>query len=361
MRIELFRYSIALLSGSLFVFSSCKNDLKLSAPYREIPSVYAVLNAYEPLQMIRVNKVFLGDGDATVMAKVADSINYKQDELSISLKHSVKPNIIEFKDSMVIADEGAFNVNQRVYISREKLETSGTYTLTIKNNKTGNIFLARASAIEAVQDTQYYGNLTAPYSPYPPTTDTKYYIDYKTNEGAAYFRPVEDNTKVYQLIIRSHFYNDFGSYKVNDYVDYVFANRYPKDATIIGGFGGSPHIKTNFRPIDYFSAVGLGLSKKNLTEGVLGRKMFLIEYLIYSSTQEYIDFLEYNKPSFGFNQNKPLYSNFDNASALGIFTFRTRTSIKKDMATTMVNAFSSDPNTCKYKFYDSNNTILGCK
>jgi hypothetical protein len=70
----------------LLFFSSCKNELKVNAPYKEIPSIYAILNPTETEQMIRINKVFLGEGDANKMAKVSDSVNYAENELEVKLE-----------------------------------------------------------------------------------------------------------------------------------------------------------------------------------------------------------------------------------------------------------------------------------
>jgi hypothetical protein len=58
-------------------FSACKNDVNLNAPYKEVPTIYAVLNPNEDVQMIRVNKVFLSETDANEVAKIADSVNYQ--------------------------------------------------------------------------------------------------------------------------------------------------------------------------------------------------------------------------------------------------------------------------------------------
>ena len=76
---------ITLLILVSVLLNSCKNDLELNAPYREYPSIYAVLNPQDRIQVIRINKVFLGEGDANVMAKVADSVNYQPGELSVTL------------------------------------------------------------------------------------------------------------------------------------------------------------------------------------------------------------------------------------------------------------------------------------
>src|ERR1700761_3566888 len=109
------------------VFFSCKNDIQLNAPYKEYPSIYAVLNAYETVQMIRINKVFLGVGDANQMAKVADSVNYQPGELTVTLTRTlndytvaagysrdasghftISENTVTFRDSVVQTVPGAF-------------------------------------------------------------------------------------------------------------------------------------------------------------------------------------------------------------------------------------------------------------
>ena len=75
---------IFILSAFLFLFfTSCKNDLKLNAPYKEFPSIYAVLTPQDAIHIIRINKVFLGEGDANKMAQVSDSLNYPANELTV--------------------------------------------------------------------------------------------------------------------------------------------------------------------------------------------------------------------------------------------------------------------------------------
>ena len=136
---KLLKSSLILVCLSMLVFSSCKNDVKLNAPYKEYPSIYAILNPDEDVQMIRINKVFLGEGDANQMAKVADSLNYKADEITVSLIHSSNPSPVVFTESVITTDAGTFNSTQRVYVSSAKLQTSGVYTLNVHNNHTGNV------------------------------------------------------------------------------------------------------------------------------------------------------------------------------------------------------------------------------
>ncbi len=342
--------ALVLFIPLVLLLSMCKNDLKLNAPYKEFPSIFAVLNPQAKLQMIRINKVFLGEGDANQMAKVADSINYPAGELIVTLKH-FNNNIIEtnvFHDSVVIALEGKFNPIQRIYVCSDKLATYGTYTLTVINKKTGNSFSARASSLDSVRPSGFIP-LTSPYYPYNPGTAPNEYIDY-SNQNLTYdikFRPFPNEAKLFQPSIRLHFYDSIFTGNTYRYVDYNFNNLALKDVATSGPFYGM--LKTDFKGFDIFSTVGSALSKMSLPD-VIGRKMYKIQYLIYSTSQDYIDYIEYSKPSLSLGQNKPLYTNFDNAAAIGIFTFRSRFSITKELSSSFINEFASNPYTCRYQF-----------
>lgn len=368
---------------SFFAFISCKNDLKLNAPYKEVPSVYAVLNPQDRIQIIRVNKVFLGVGNANVMAQVADSINYPAGELTITLNRFVNDNqvnaapgklTITCRDSMVQASSGAFNSNQRVYVFSDDLHqgtrgqsnyhVSGDYVLTIKNNRTGNVFTSKATAIDSISGNQGIKPLTiAPLYPYPAGTIPSEYVDYAANNGTVRFVPNE--AQLYQLIIRMHFYDSLRntsipSKKIYNYIDYTFGNKNLQD---VQNLGIASYIVFSFRPTDVFGSAGVSLSHLNLNNDPLylyGRKMYKIQFFIYSTTQDYSDYLQFISPSLSISQIKPLYSNFENQAALGIFTFRARCVLTKEMSTGFVSEFAYNSNTCSYRFFTSAFQLPGC-
>lgn len=351
------------------LFYGCKNDVELNAPYKEIPSIYAVLNPFDSVQTIRINKVFLGVGDANVMAKVADSINYQPGEITVTLK-SKKTATITFSETLIEAQPGAFSTSQRVYTTNVKISTvegSGSltaipvYTLTVKNNHTGNVFTATASPVQQVFVANIDGDLRLPHYPNYPSPDKvqeKDYTDYIGRVGNVYFPPNKnDKSAIYKLVISTVYSNYLSWGKPLDSVDYVFGNRYPREVTRLGG---TDYITTSFKPVDYFAAIGVALAKKNVDKSIY-HKLERIDYHIYASTQEYLDYLEYAKPSLSFNQNKPLYSNFVDNAAIGIFTFRSHVVVMKLPSKSFINAFSYNPNTCAYKFYDANEVWQGCQ
>jgi hypothetical protein len=364
-----------LIFAIIFVMVSCKNDLTIIAPYKEIPSVYAIITPQEPMQMIRINKVFLGEGDANQMAKVMDSVNYKAGELSVKLERYVNGakttagisatgpvNEIIFRDSVIKTVEGAFNTNQRVYICNDKIFGSGVYKLIIKNNTTGNEFTASTTAMDSVPLTGL-PPFAAPFHPVPydPSNPPFYYIDYSNINSA---NPYIVRTKpsnggfIHDLTIRVHYFDStLGGGKIFRYLDYVFP---PKQLKDLERFNNTDYFSFSFRATSLFLEFGNMLLRRDDPPGFVGRKTYKIDFISYAATQDYYDYLQFAAPSLSFAQEKILYSNFDERKALGLFTFRTRCLISKDMATTFVDQFALNKNTCRFRFFFSNNTLGSC-
>lgn len=368
---------------------SCKDKLDLNAPYKEMPSIFAVLNPQDKIQIIRVNKVFLGEKDANQMAQVADSINYPEGELEISLtrkdiygqklKASPGKDVIVFHDSVIQAQSGAFARTQRVYVSSDPLYTTDIYVLSVKNKRTGNVFTASSQALDNIYNA-YFNTITntsgqnfppyafaAPFYPYapqgPPNDNSAHFLNFKGG-GSVQYRPSEAKCgKVYNLIMRFHYYDSLyapvnGSYRDFHYVDYVFGNQTTKDTR---KYAGADVLVNDFKADDLFSGVGVALSRANLRTDVVGRKMERLEFLVYSTSQDYVDYMQYVAPSLSISQTKPLYSNFDGQTALGLFTFRTRSSTSKQLANEFINEFAYNRFTCSYQFFTAANTKPGCQ
>ncbi len=363
----------------LLVFTTCRNDLELNAPYKEIPTVYAVLNPQDTLQTIRINKVFLGEGDANVMAKVHDSVNYGPGEISVTLERFVggvqtdaSPGgirTITFSEDIVKTAEGAFNTDQRVYKTKKKLFTFGEYRLTVKNNKTGNVFKAKSEALDSINGNQgYFPIVVEPKYPYPPGIPDQGFVNYSDPDKKYTIRFVpigkESNKyvgapQVYNLVMRLFILDSLGALGNNYHsVDYSIGTKYVRDFSKSGN--------TNFVVFEFFgrdilSAVAAGLRQKNAVPPNLGRRNYRIDFIIYSSSQEYLDFLTYTQPNTSISQQIPLYSNFENKAAYGLFTFRNRCTVTKQPSNDMINSFANNQPTCPHRFLNSNLEVPVCK
>jgi hypothetical protein len=376
----LFRSSLKIALAAV-VFSACNDKLELNAPYREIPSVYAVLNPLDAKQVIRINKIFLGEGDANVMAKVSDSVNYGPGELQVYLtcsrygkpvNASVQNDTVFFTEEMGSLDAGPFAQPQRLYVTEEKLHTSGDYTLTVRSLRSGNVFRAKASSMDGISPSYppFYPPLRIPYpaDSIQLYTTLGYYADHSSRNTAINV-PAMCNTpcgcplvpcgeRLYQLYLRVHYNEATLSGTRSDYFEYHF-NTLPESAKV--NIAGQHFIKYQFTPAEFFNAMSLAVSKKNLSDNVIDRRLHLVEYFVYTTTQEYIDFLQYNSPSFGINQQAPVYSNFENKAAIGIFTFRTSRSVRREPSKTLMDDFARNSNTCGHRFVTSTGEIPVCR
>jgi hypothetical protein len=135
------------LIGSILLLSSCSTDLDVLAPYKDITSVYGILSQNDSIHFIRINKAFLGQQDASVMAQVPDSSQYPIDALEVRIiefddKNNQK-RIFTLKDTLITNKETGYfySPNQLVYYfttdANSRLNQDYSYLLEIKNKQTG--------------------------------------------------------------------------------------------------------------------------------------------------------------------------------------------------------------------------------
>ena len=66
-------------------FVACETEFEVSADWKEVAVVYGLLDQSNDQQYIKINKAYLGIGDALQMASVADSINYNPADLEVKI------------------------------------------------------------------------------------------------------------------------------------------------------------------------------------------------------------------------------------------------------------------------------------
>jgi hypothetical protein len=64
------------------LLTACSTELDINAPYQEHTVVYGLLNMRDSLHWIKVNKAFLGEGDALVYAAIPDSNEYQEGDIT---------------------------------------------------------------------------------------------------------------------------------------------------------------------------------------------------------------------------------------------------------------------------------------
>lgn len=100
----------------LFFAAGCSNDFEVGAPWKEIPVTYAILDGASDVQYIRVEKAFLGEESAFKLAKIADSLYYPADAITVFLDRmngstvvkSLQATRIDGRDEGITRDTGIF-------------------------------------------------------------------------------------------------------------------------------------------------------------------------------------------------------------------------------------------------------------
>ena len=80
---------IAFLFVIAGVLAGCSTDLDINAPYKNVTVVYGLLNQLEPVQYIKINKAYLGAGDALIYAQIADSNEWAESDITVARVHRV--------------------------------------------------------------------------------------------------------------------------------------------------------------------------------------------------------------------------------------------------------------------------------
>lgn len=317
-----------ILAVVTMVFNSCKNDLNILAPYKESVSVYAVLSAQDSLNYVRINKIYLGEGNAYTMATVQDSVNYQKGILDVTLERTYygspasttvgNPSKmkITLRDTMFQLEPGAFNQNQRVWYTADKLYPNGDYILTIRNTKTGNVFQSTTTMVDKILSGAKQP-LAGPYFPVTttcvPNCPTYYYQDLSVETLKRKIEFVsQPGVREYQLYARFHYIDSTSSGNFAKYLDF------PLPGVRTQNLSGGEVLESDWYSGDLFNFIYSKLISE--TPNVKARRAIKIDFVVVGGNQVFIDFLKVSAPSTSVAQDKPTYTNID--GGYGIFGAR---------------------------------------
>lgn len=139
--------------AALIGFQGCSTDFDVIGDYKELSIVYGLLdfnnnpNNGGDGHLIRVQKSFLGEMDAAVMAANPDSSYFNVFDLEVKLiefdddlaltgrEILLTDTMVEGKDT--VGGFGFFGPEQRLYYTNEDLNAENAYDLRIHNTRTG--------------------------------------------------------------------------------------------------------------------------------------------------------------------------------------------------------------------------------
>tara|TARA_B100001750_G_scaffold226032_1_gene218472 strand:- start:4268 stop:5239 length:972 start_codon:yes stop_codon:yes gene_type:complete len=287
----------AIMVFFIFFLLSCDTDLDVNADWQDITIVYGVLDAGKDTNFIKINRAFLGNESAFVMANNADSFNYDPNEISVILREINNGQELFFDSLRYIIldmDTGIFsNENNIVYYTTKQLNYNHDYKLLI-NKLNGNNISVVTDIVEADEMIDGSGS-------------TVRFFDNLTEQYRNYFvrcYPV-DNGFLYEVYFR--FYYDEWDFQSTDtslrFIEWRIINDKEPGTSIDDWVLG----------VDFFTRLS-SMINENPTKF---RKSKYIEVVYSVASEELSNFIEVNSPNQSLLLEQPVYSNIENG--LGVF------------------------------------------
>ena len=296
-----------ILSVLAIVFTACETDFDVNSEWEETTVVFGLLDKAKEIQFVKINKAFLGEADALQMAQYSDSVNYvpfdwsnSTGDLQVRLyKINFNDTIAEriLKDTLLLKDDGVFAADSNIiyYFNTPEgdnfLSKDRTYSLAIKNVKTGNSVSASTDIIKGF-------NFSAGI---PSSNKIMFYSDalgyrFPRFEWSSINYP---EAELFQFNLRFH-------YKENE-----IEKELSWTQTALGRNDNILILSGE----DFFSFL-----KNNLVKGDFVREFSSIDIEMTLGSQDLKTYMAVNEPITGIVQERPQFTNINNG--IGLFSSR---------------------------------------
>ena len=283
------------------VFAACETDLDVNAEWEETTVVFGLLDAAKDIQFIKINKAFLGKASAELMASFSDSVNYMPVDLEVVLYKINSYDTIDFrvlKDTVIEKEDGLFSIeNNIVYYFNSPmidnfLSSNRTYSLAIKNIKTGNFV---SSTTEIVKGFNFSSGI-------PNSNKLTFYLDalgfrFPRFEWSPIYSP---NAEIFQFNLRFHY----------------IENEVEKELLWTQAALGSNDNILILSGEDFFQF----LANNKAFSSDEKREFISIDIEMTLGTQELKTYIAVNEPITGIVQERPQFTNISNG--IGLFSSR---------------------------------------
>tara|TARA_B100000989_G_scaffold263142_1_gene214898 strand:+ start:652 stop:1671 length:1020 start_codon:yes stop_codon:yes gene_type:complete len=303
------------LTVAIFLFS-CETSFEVNADWKELMLVHGVLDQSQSEQFIRINKAFLGEQDALVMASISDSSNYNPSDLVVRLikmRKTTSSSInyelldsIDFVDTIIPKDNGQFYTdNNIIYKTSDTnfLSENREYMLKIINTKTNNFVTSKTRIIDNI-------NVTTSF---PSFFRLGFYNGGELTSTSINWSH-SNNAQIYQLQMLVRYRNDSAGIAVNvQEFEWVLP---------LQSFDGNQEVSQLISGQQFFSKLEIEINN-NINNGEnpdYERKVIGVDIQIAAATQDLYTYMQINKPQSGISQQRPTFTNIDNG--IGIFTSR---------------------------------------
>ncbi|MDX1447127.1 DUF4249 family protein [Lishizhenia sp.] len=308
-----FSFFFSLLSGLLLF--SCSTEFCVNGEYVETPIIHAIIDANDTIHFVKINKTFLGDGNALEFAQVPDSTYFESVEGTVG--EFVNGNLVrEFtlKDTVITnKEEGIFYApNQKLYYfktpANNKLNPSARIDLDLNLNNGDHIVTASTELVSEIEvlDPKITSQLNFAEANVEDNGDYK-------NEAFKYSQGQNAVMYDYRVYIT---YNEFTAAGSTQHtLEWKIGEANPESPTI-GNF--------NVNGISFYEFLKNSIAADS---DVTKRTLHSMRFQVIGGSEDLYNYILVNQPTTQLAQNQPTYTNLE--GALGIFTSRMTNSITR--------------------------------
>jgi hypothetical protein len=319
------RFSFRLLFSTLvfITLSGCETDFDITAPWKDITIVYGLISQNDSVHYIKVNKAFLGDGNAYTYAQIADSSSYGNNiEVSIIEigKNGTLRTFVCDTTTVYNKEPGVFYYPQQVIyktgfkVPSDYANQEISYGVEIRNKITGKIVSAKTPLVKD-------------FSIQTPSAGQKE-IEFVNESANIKWFSGKDGRR-YNVAIRFWFdeVQKISLDTIRRSIDWNLNSVKSSD------LAGNELLELPYNPLNFYyicnSLIPYDDNDTINENDVEARFADIAEIRIMVAGDELNTYMEVNEPSSGIVQDKPEYTNIVNG--LGLFSCRYTKSLSKDI------------------------------
>lgn len=289
----------------LLSISSCETDFDVNANWEDVTIVYGLIDPNEEIQLVKINKAYLGEGDAIEMASISDSTNYNPSDIKVTLYRIKEISFNQYdtlssvilNDTILEKDDGLFSIDNNIIYTFSKPEsfynTNSIYSLEVINLSSGHMVTSKTEIINNFSFESL--NSSFQWGLYNDQFGDSLMFRTKTIEWAK-----SNNGEIYQLDVLINYIEN------NDTISLIWSQPLIEYS--------SGNMTTKIKGNLFFDFLSSNLSN-NTTKQFLN-----LDLVMTVGTDDLKTYINVNKPFSGIVQERPAFSNISNG--IGLFSSR---------------------------------------
>lgn len=289
----------------LLSISSCETDFDVNANWEDVTIVYGLIDPNEEIQLVKINKAYLGEGDAIEMASISDSTNYNPSDIKVTLYRIKEISFNQYdtlssvilNDTILEKDDGLFSIDNNIIYTFSKPEsfynTNSIYSLEVINLSSGHMVTSKTEIINNFSFESL--NSSFQWGLYNDQFGDSLMFRTKTIEWAK-----SNNGEIYQLDVLINYIEN------NDTISLIWSQPLIEYS--------SGNMTTKIKGNLFFDFLSSNLSN-NTTKQFLN-----LDLVMTVGTDDLKTYINVNKPFSGIVQERPAFSNIGNG--IGLFSSR---------------------------------------